>query len=96
MSAPASRPPQRGRSEIQSLLASLYANVEVVAFRTQPDGLEASSTLAVQGGTFEEEFLPEGRKRTESGRSLIVVRRDAKDDWRVVRLVTLPEVAAGK
>ena len=89
-------PTHRGRTEIQSFLASLYADVEVVALRTQPDGLEASSTLAVQGGTFEEEFLEAGRKKTESGRFLIVVRRKAKHDWRIVRLIALPETEAGK
>ena len=50
----------------------------------------------MQGGTFEEKFLENGVAKTEAGRFVMVLRREAREDWRITRLVTLPEVVAAK
>lgn len=55
-----------------------------------------SEALAMQGGTFEEEFLENGVAKTEAGRVVMVLRREAGEDWRITRLATLPEAVAAK
>jgi len=50
----------------------------------------------MQGGTFEEEFLENGVAKTEAGRVVMVLRREAGEDWRITRLATLPEAVAAK
>src|SRR5262245_56417870 len=57
-----------GRSAIEQFLAAHYRGIDVTAFRVTPEDLTVNGTLAAQAGSYEQDYLEGGAKKTESGR----------------------------
>lgn len=89
-------PTVRGRMAIQEHLASRYSGVDITALRITPEDLKASGSLAIQGGSYEEDFTEAGAEKTGTGRYAVVVERGGDGPWRIRRLVTLADSVRGR
>lgn len=85
-------PTQTGRDAIQAFLDSLYKNFDATGFRVRPDAFHVSGTLAVQGGTFEEDGSMGGKPaEREYGRYVMVMERGEDGFWRIARLTAIAD-----
>lgn len=80
-----------GRAGIDEFLVALYTPVDVTALRVIPDDLRVHGPLAVETGSFEEEYTEAGTPKTEAGRFVLIAEPDAKKAWRVRRLVMMAD-----
>ena len=86
-------PTARGRDAIQTFLVSLYADVDPTGLRIEPDETRVSGSMAIQSGTFEEDFLEKGRiDRTKYGRYVLVAEQGKDRVWKIRRLVTITDM----
>jgi hypothetical protein len=65
--------------------------VDVTAFRIVPDDLRVHGPLAVETGTFEEDYTEAGAPKTEVGRFVLIAENDAKKVWKIRRLVAMAD-----
>jgi hypothetical protein len=84
-------PTVMGRVGIQQFLAALYTGVDVTAFRITPQDLRVQGSLAVQSGTFEEDYLESGALKMEVGRFVLVAERGDDKAWRIRRLMAMAD-----
>lgn len=84
-------PTVSGKASIQEFLVSLYSAVDVTRFRVVVDDLRVHGPLAVETGTFEEDYTEAGTPKSEVGRFTLVAERDRDQRWRVRRLVALAD-----
>jgi ketosteroid isomerase-like protein len=84
-------PTVNGRQAVQEFLSSLYASVDVTNFRVLPEDMKAAGGMAVQSGTFQEEFTEEGKPKIESGRYTLLAEQGENKAWRIHRLVAIAD-----
>jgi len=84
-------PTVRGRKAIGDFLGSLYTGVDATGFRVVPEELKASGSLAVQSGTFEEQFIEVESQKTEYGRYVLFAERGPNETWRIRRLLAIAD-----
>jgi uncharacterized protein (TIGR02246 family) len=85
-----------GKTAIQEFLLALYTPVSVTRLRVVPDDLRVHGPLAVETGTFEEDYLEAGASKTEAGRFTLIAEPGPEKRWLIRRLVMLADsVRAG-
>jgi len=84
-------PTVTGRSAIEQFLAARYRGIDVTAFRVTPEDLTVSGTLAAQAGSYEQDYLEGGAKKTESGRFTLIAEQDPNHAWKIRRLLAMPD-----
>ena len=84
-------PTVRGKPAVEEFLVSLYSGVDMTALRIAPDDLRASGPLAMQSGTYEEDYTESGKEKTEAGRFEMVVEQEGSRGWLVRRLTVLAD-----
>lgn len=80
-----------GRAAIEEFLVALYTGVDVTALRIVPDDLRAHGPLAVETGTFEEDYTEAGTPKTEAGRFALIAEPDARKAWKIRRMVMMAD-----
>lgn len=84
-------PTVRGREAIGGFLATLYTGVDATGLRVVPEELKASGSLAVQSGTFEEQFIEVDSQKTKFGRYVLFAERGPNEAWRIRRLAAIAD-----
>jgi len=84
-------PTVTGRSAIEQFLAAHYRGIDVTAFRVTPEDLTVNGTLAAQAGSYEQEYLEGGAKKTESGRFSLIAEQDPHHAWKIRRLLAMAD-----
>jgi len=84
-------PTVRGRDQIQTFLASLYADVDPTGLRIVPEETRVSGPIAVQSGAFEESFNETGIAKTEYGRYVLLAEQGEGHEWRIKRIVAIAD-----
>ena len=85
------QPTASGKAAAQEFLTSLYASVDVTNFRVVPEDMKAAGGMAVQSGTFAEEFTEEGKAKIETGRYTLLAEQGEDKSWRIHRLVAIAD-----
>ena len=79
-------PTVRGRQAIQERLVSMYADIDPTGLRVEADETRVSGTLAVQTGTFEENFNEKSAAKTRYGRFVMIAEPERERSWKIRRL----------
>lgn len=89
-------PTVAGKAAVQEFLLALYTPVSVTRLRVVPDDLRVHGPLAVETGTYEEDYLEAGASKTEVGRFVLIAEQGGAKRWLIRRLVVLADsVRAG-
>lgn len=80
-----------GRAAIEEFLVALYSPVDVTALRVIPDDLRVHGPLAVETGSFEEDYTEAGAPTTEAGRFVMIAEPDPRKAWKIRRLVMMAD-----
>jgi uncharacterized protein (TIGR02246 family) len=80
-----------GRAAIEEFLVTLYTGVDVTALRVVPDDLRVHGPLAVETGTFEEDYTEAGTPKTQVGRFVLIAEPDARRAWKIRRMVAMAD-----
>jgi uncharacterized protein (TIGR02246 family) len=84
-----------GRDAIRPYLRSLYSSIDATGLRVSQEDLHVWGTVAVQNGTFEEDYLESGREKTQYVRFTMVAERGEDGAWRIRRLIALADSIKG-
>lgn len=84
-------PTVRGGTAIGDFLAARYTGIDATGLRVVPEELKASGSLAVQSGTFEEQFIEADSQKTKFGRYVLFAEREPGETWRIRRLAAIAD-----
>jgi ketosteroid isomerase-like protein len=84
-------PTVAGRSAIEQFLVAHYTPIDVTAFRVTPEDLTVNGTLAAQAGSYEQDYIEGGAKKTEFGRFTLIAEHGTDHRWRIRRLLAMPD-----
>lgn len=84
-------PTVTGRSAIGHFLATHYTPIDATAFRVTPEDLTVDGTLAAQAGSYEQDYLDGGTKKTEVGRFTLIAEQGKDRAWKIRRLLAMPD-----
>lgn len=81
----------RGREAIQTFLASRYADIDPTGLKVDAEETKVSGPIAVQSGTFEENFLEKGAERTRYCRYVLLTEQGDDRAWKIRRLAAITD-----
>jgi ketosteroid isomerase-like protein len=84
-------PTVSGRAAIETFLVTRYTGIDVTALRVTPDDLRVHGPLAVETGSFEEDYTEAGAPKTQAGRFVLIAEPDAKKAWKIRRMVSMAD-----
>ena len=87
-------PTTRGRQAIQERLVSMYADLDPTGLRVEADETRVSGTIAVQTGTFEENFNDKSAAKTRYGRFVLIAEPERERTWKIRRLFVVVDSTA--
>ncbi len=90
-----SAPTMNGKPAIQQFLFTLYSGVDLTKLRVVPEDLRVDGGLAVQSGSFQEDYLDGANSKSEVGRFTLVAQKGTDSRWRIRRLVALADSIKG-
>jgi ketosteroid isomerase-like protein len=90
-----SAPTMNGKPAIQQFLFTLYSGVDLTKLRVVPEDLRVDGGLAVQSGSFQEDYQDGANSKSEVGRFVLVAQKGADSRWRIRRLVALADSIRG-
>jgi uncharacterized protein (TIGR02246 family) len=82
-------PTVRGREAIQERLVSMYADIDPTGLRVEADETRVSGTIAIQSGTFEENFNEKEAAKTRYGRYVLIAEPERERAWKIRRLIVV-------
>ena len=90
-----SAPTLNGKPAIQQFLFTLYSGVDLTKLRVVPEDLRVDGGLAVQSGSFQEDYQDGASSKSEVGRFVLVAQKGAEGRWQIRRLVALADSIKG-
>jgi ketosteroid isomerase-like protein len=90
-----SAPTYNGKPAIQQFLFTLYSGVDLTKLRVVPEDLRVDGGLAVQSGSFQEDYQDGASSKSEVGRFVLVAQKGAEGRWQIRRLVALADSIKG-
>jgi ketosteroid isomerase-like protein len=90
-----SAPTMTGKPAIQQFLFTLYSGVDLTKLRVVPEDLRVDGDLAVQSGSFQEDYQDGANSKSEVGRFTLVAQKGPQGRWQIRRLVALADSIKG-